>query len=114
MLRPKELPKHQLFAIISLVCPLIAAISVKLVPLSFADSWANIRSNPQKYDEFGVGAMGLGIAEVLTTAGVLLLCFTVGSLFAVFSLRKQMNDWAVLGMVLNSLSFLILLLLILK
>jgi hypothetical protein len=103
----KSIPKHRIWAIVSLLCPVIAAAVSWLITNSHSEFWDDVNKDLQDDANRGAGAL-MSVAETIQIFFCMGLGFAAGVFFSVISLILQRNLFSFFCLLLNVTPFLLL------
>ncbi len=109
MLFINKVPRHRLFARLSILCPVIAAILSWVVTNSHEQFWTEVNSNISDDANRHAGAL-MAISEGFQILLFAVLGCVVGLGFAIFSLTIQPTKLGFIGLALNLSPFVLLVL----
>lgn len=100
MLFTSQIPCQRLLALLSILCPVIAAILSLIVPSSDGQFWAEINSTTSDDANRYAGAL-MALSEVFRIFLFVVLGCVIGLVFAIFSLTIQRTKFGFIGLALN-------------
>jgi len=106
MFNLKSIPGQRVWAIVSLLCPIVAAVVSWLMTNSHTEFWNEVNKDLKDDANRNAGAM-MAAAEVIQILFYMALGFASGLFFSVLSLVSQRSKFGVFCLLLNVAPFLL-------
>jgi hypothetical protein len=102
----KSIPEHRIWAIVSLLCPIVAATVLWLILDSHSEFWGDVNKDLQDDANRHAGAL-MAIVEFSWIFIGMVLGFAAGLFFSVMSLILQRSKFGFLCLLVNGAPFLL-------
>src|SRR5262245_8974704 len=106
MFNLKSTPGHRVWAIVSLLCPIVAAVVLWLILNSHSEFWDDVNKDLQDDANRHAGAL-MAVAELSQIFLGMALGFAVGLFFSVISLILQRTKFGFFCLLVNITPFLL-------
>jgi len=106
MFNLKSTPGHRVWAIVSLLCPIVAAVVLWLITNSHSEFWDDVNKDLQDDANRNAAAL-MAIAEFTQIFFGMVLGFAAGLFFSVLSLILQRNKFGFFCLLVNATPFLL-------
>jgi len=106
MLNLKSIPEHRIWAIVSLLCPIVAAAVLWLILNSHSEFWGDVNKDLQD-DANRAAAALMAIVEFSWIFFGMVLGFAAGLFFSVLSLILQRSRFGFFCLLANATPFLL-------
>lgn len=102
----KSIPEHRIWAVIALLCPILAAAALWLILNSHSEFWGEVNKDLQDDANRHAGAL-MAIAELGQIFLGMTLGFAAGLFFSVLSLVLQRSRFGFFSLLVNMTPFLL-------